>query len=838
MACELFEDKVTTESASLRSNALLQRIFRESLRATLARGSGAASTLVKDLKRGISLDVDLLVTKFKSRWFSEGRYSHPIDYSLFTGSCVLLMYKNLQVTNLWPTELISLLRIFSLEENAKRKFDHAYVSFSSDEDYTVYLTELFYSLTRSLFGAKLILKSSARRNPINELTKSIVRDYGDILCSTLTINFLNCSSILNIPISRRIDLRQIIAQSGYIHSGGPSIYTSPVSEATIEGLHDGLSCFLKRCPNKPIFVTPYAEEFFSPYDQYSPVSLRNGLNGVKIQLKKLHIGGTPLRTILANLKDMNGLENQLFVPLGLKDFAKERNDASNTDRDGSIWFIVDKGNEISINSGKFFPNEQKQHLLVYYQAFLNDNQFILFKERKPGWYASITQPHSMAGAIVNVVRGTPFSKTHGTARPHIILDPFCGTGTSLIEAALRFENAIIIGLDNDERALRAIKDNFDFFSLEAGQIEKYVGLVKGGIDFLKVPDPRDATRSLSKSASDVLSECNRKQGETFDRNDPGTAGFRYVIRLVNQILIEGVGEHSDHEGRSPSQRSKNDETLSKRILTLVDTGFGELVNRELFAEKTGLMTRFIFYVLWRAVVLGDFSLRNNFENLPLVFLGELERVLRELTHHQRTLEGKTSLEKTNASLKGRGSANFAENLGLYSRTLFVNPSAIKSFAKRIQEKSFEQFKSEIVGHWKPGIWLVRVPDSLDALKYLKNSVDVIITDPPYGFNTHSSSSGDNLFGTLPPLLIDALTERGQLAMVLPSFAKNGRDIPFHQTSRNIVRQIINHAKRTRKPLMDDVKTLPRPYELFARPYYWVSTTVLERSILHFRASQL
>src|SRR5436305_1325440 len=107
---------------------------------------------------GIPLNINNLVTEFKDRWLYENSVVHPINYRRFSGSCLLLMYKNLNVTNLWPTELLALLRTYAFststsELNIRERVspvkapiqERAHVSFSSDFEYTEYLQELFNS---------------------------------------------------------------------------------------------------------------------------------------------------------------------------------------------------------------------------------------------------------------------------------------------------------------------------------------------------------------------------------------------------------------------------------------------------------------------------------------------------------------------------------------------------------------------------------------------------------------------------------------------------------------------------------------------------------------------
>jgi hypothetical protein len=761
-------------------------------------------TLQQCLKTEVTLSINSFVNEFKNRWLYQSSLLHPISYERFSGSCFLLMYKNLNVTNLWPAELLSLIRTYAFSSkdppttrskdptSAASFHEREHVSFSSDLEYTEYLQQLFNSISHCVASGTTLLNEKS----VSAFVEAVIEHYGDILESTIIVNFYHCSALIHVPRSRTIDVRRIVADSGYIHSGGTAIYTRSASKAKLRELEDQLHQFLDGYSKKPVYITPYADEFFSPYDSTSPVSLRNGLSEVKLQLRKHFVEGVPLLDCLAALSQSDDFKEKIFVPLGLAPFSRERRAASHTESKGTIWFIVDYG--LVTVSERVSRSESNRYLLAYEQAFLNANQFILFKERKPGWYASITQPHTMSAAIVNIVRGTPFSQNYKPNKPRVILDPFCGTGTTLFDAALRFHDAIIVGFDRDRRAFQAIKDNAEFFSLNSTEVEQYKELVSAGLEIL---EDEDLPRGLENAeAIPTIASTNSEI-------------FRFVLSSIYSSLAQP--------------------TIARNIQNSATNGFDDFLNEKIFHSEGILKTRFAFYLLWRAMTLGTFSIRENISNLRKVFVQELEKVKAEIEHlHQTLLGSGRSDVRTSVGM-------FAENTGLYSRTLFADPDAVKRLHSGIKHITFDQMKEMgPVKDWSPGIWLVET-DSLDGLKLVKDSVDILLTDPPYGFNSQQSENEAlmNCYGQLAPLLVGALTNTGQLAMVLPAFAKNGREIPFYQTSRSITRQIIDCAKRAKKSMSDDVRTIPQPYQLFTRPYYWVSTSVLERAILHFRVNQ-
>src|SRR5207237_6590278 len=67
----------------------------------------------------------------------------------------------------------------------------------------------------------------------------------------------------------------------------------------------------------------------------------------------------------------------------------------------------------------------------------------------------------------------------GRAEQPIILDPFCGTGTTLIDVAVRIPEAIVVGLDTNQLTPRLIKDNLRFFALDANGIHQLEDSING-----------------------------------------------------------------------------------------------------------------------------------------------------------------------------------------------------------------------------------------------------------------------------------------------------------------------------------------------------------------------
>ena len=121
---------------------------------------------------------------------------------------------------------------------------------------------------------------------------------------------------------------------------------------------------------------------------------------------------------------------------------------------------------------------------------------------------------------------------------------------------------------------------------------------------------------------------------------------------------------------------------------------------------------------------------------------------------------------------------------------------------------------------------------MDARKIEKDSYDVILSDPPYGFNVeHEATHLAVLYAEVIRAMILALRENGQLVLCLPERSFTGRPLPFCTDKRVITQQVLTIAEECGKEVI--VPSVSFPVALRA-PFYWESERALRRSILHFR----
>jgi tRNA G10 N-methylase Trm11 len=115
------------------------------------------------------------------------------------------------------------------------------------------------------------------------------------------------------------------------------------------------------------------------------------------------------------------------------------------------------------------------------------------------------------------------------------------------------------------------------------------------------------------------------------------------------------------------------------------------------------------------------------------------------------------------------------------------------------------------------------------------SYQVILADPPYGFNTDDEALtlGETWTSALWAM-IQALENDGQLVICLPDLSHTGRSVQFFTHRQFITQQILAIAEELGREVIVPADVLPTPSEIFRPPYYWEAERALRRAIVHFR----
>jgi hypothetical protein len=135
-----------------------------------------------------------------------------------------------------------------------------------------------------------------------------------------------------------------------------------------------------------------------------------------------------------------------------------------------------------------------------------------------------------------------------------------------------------------------------------------------------------------------------------------------------------------------------------------------------------------------------------------------------------------------------------------------------------------------------GDWSTYLTGVADACTLHERALpDVIVTDPPYGFNTEEDPVAfAQFYAEMIPTMIRALRPGGQLVLCLPDLALNGRKMFFFAKKELVVQQVLRAAEDLGLHTSVPGFSVPEPVQLFRPPYYWESERALRRAILHFR----
>jgi tRNA G10 N-methylase Trm11 len=129
----------------------------------------------------------------------------------------------------------------------------------------------------------------------------------------------------------------------------------------------------------------------------------------------------------------------------------------------------------------------------------------------------------------------------------------------------------------------------------------------------------------------------------------------------------------------------------------------------------------------------------------------------------------------------------------------------------------------------------KIGDMLDILEDCL--FDIIVTDPPYGFNVKMEGKDSdlaNLYIKAIEKMFKLLSDDGQIIISLPDRSYNGQKLSFFTRKEFVIKQILLSAHNNDYEVIVPAKSLPQQGTLFCPPYYWNSERALSRSILHFK----
>lgn len=268
---------------------------------------------------------------------------------------------------------------------------------------------------------------------------------------------------------------------------------------------------------------------------------------------------------------------------------------------------------------------------------------------------------------------------------------------------------------------------------------------------------------------------------SFQEDGTGAMSYSYAVRLLNDL--------------------KHDQPLEDQEFNFSQV-FVEDFSRQSF------VTRLVFYVVLRA----ELRYQGGYKRKATKFDRAFEKSLTEL------LEQTDKLHQLRNKVEDRATSNFGSYLtfrGTYSSVI------VPSFITR----SPESFKSDLAAE-------IAVKDACDLKP---GSLDIIVCDPPYGFNTTEDRNDlAHLYSRYLDSALLALREHGHLIVCLPAESYTGRDLPYCTYGKLVSNQILVKAHKLGKHVFVPGRSLP--HRMLVPPYYWEADRALRRVILHFRVS--
>ncbi len=225
-------------------------------------------------------------------------------------------------------------------------------------------------------------------------------------------------------------------------------------------------------------------------------------------------------------------------------------------------------------------------------------------------------------------------------------------------------------------------------------------------------------------------------------------------------------------------------------------------------QTQSLLCRLLFYLSLRTYIRHFAAFRRRSEEWTKGYLSELATLLAQI---DQLAELKSYEEEHRVESRGR----FATFTGLYSVGSAISSRWLADAAE-----------SEVA--W-PRVGIA------DAREANLPKVDVIVTDPPYGFNTESNYAElATLYSEAIKGMLSRIGDEGQIVLCLADRSHSGRQIAAFTTRSWVIHQIITEAQALGLEPIREVQIAPEPGSLFRPPYYWESERALRRSILHFR----
>lgn len=664
---------------------------------------------------------------FFHKWFRT--YGNPYFF---------LFKKHLGVTNTQILELFALLDTYCIESPAGNP--KSQLLFHSTEHIKAAIVDILNSV--------LDAKEDTQTAAIDDFAER----YIEALSSTVAVDLFYCSAAIALPPGIHVDLNQVCADSGYIHSAGRSIYIRNIKKARVYDFKTCLKAHVESIDKSqlPIPFVVYAHEDFSDYDAPAKDQISRGIDTTKLYLEKMSMGAYRLAEIVEDLR--SEMSQELDIPKPGSYTKYHKFDSSKT-----LWLISER----SLSKTNPTNIGRERYYICYEQSVKNENPFFLFDENKPAWKSHTTLPHSLTAALINIARPP--------SPDAIYCDPFGGTGTTWLEAKRLELSATVYTSDVSPIGPLMVRDNLGFFLSSAAKLSK-----------LRV-DLQEIEKAIQKNGDSekVANIQGELKLETVDYVESTLSPYLEAKKILERLKAEQPNEDQEYVFR---------EDVVHQISSL------------------NPLSRFMFYVGLRAEFRYQGGLKRKSTVFNKAFIKSLRQLLDEI---EQLIKMRQEIEESASCAAG---GNYCVFQGVYSKEV------VSSFFLMAPD----DFEADILA----------TIATKDARNLEKNSIDIIICDPPYGFNTTEDQGRlAHLYSEFFESAIDALRFQGQLIVCLPSESFTGRDLPYCTRSDLITNQILVKAEAAGRHVYIPARSLP--IDGLSPPYYWEAERALRRVILHF-----
>ncbi len=418
---------------------------------------------------------------------------------------------------------------------------------------------------------------------------------------------------------------------------------------------------------------------------------------------------------------------------------------------------------------------EQGYYFITWPLVLNKNVSYLFDTDHPAWNNTLI-PHTFVSAMLNIGRGTC------KGRDIKVLDPMVGSGTMAVEAA-KYPEMIFSGSDIASDSCEMVNYNMQFFAMDDLSGEQLAQIIW---KLLKVMYT-DETEKLFNIISDQQKERLRKLNSSIDVSREKIISD--ITYSVKNFLDKNIDIFLEDASEYDEQRRK------------------ALKSAELSKEK-------VFYVDFFVFVFRKASLRHCRTDISRMNRETLKKAaFREITGLLfRSLDMLDILKQMDSNCLSRkdGKVIFKMNgincVGVDYGRVYKNHAI-----QRIQ--SGEDLR-------------------ISLKKYQTEQVDLIITDPPYGYNTEEQDEAlYELYRDLAEESVKVVKPGGTIIMCLAARMHQGKRLPGFIKRDFVLGMFREAAARNGREIIDSDEEIRGMGELYDFPFFWESKKVLRREIL-------